>query len=493
MERKKENFDKYCQIVGATDVGCTRSANEDFLGSGDTVNGRVAVVCDGMGGHVGGATASHIAVETILAFLNQNYYENPREAISDAIISANQAILNHTQEHPELTGMGSTCVLLIIRNGEVFIGHVGDSRIYLVRRKTIVQLTKDHSFVQTLVDQGLLTKEEAEKHPRKNEITNALGIPNMAAPTVRQEAIRPEAGDVFVLCSDGLSGMVDDAHIAKVVSRVGEMHAQQRADYLIELARQAGGLDNITCELVEFSIAPKRTSLQGKNKKLLLIASVVIGVLVLGGIGFGLTRCDGNAEDESTDLSIKPEENTRQQVKQNKEITDTLQFVLPAKVKDWETIAYIGHEQDSTQIILSDGNTIIKKYDGLFEWNNESYNPQQLQITRANQIQVKGAGLYTLELQTTDSCRLHLVIEAKVSSGKVVKSKDQPTNSLDAAANLVKGAAKSLGAIQKEENSKSGDTIVKDNQKETPQDSAEKTGPEKTADKEPEEEKNTSE
>ena len=492
MEQKKENFDRYCQIVGATDVGCTRSANEDFLGSGDTINGRVAVVCDGMGGHVGGATASHIAVETIMAFLSQDYYENPREAISNAIIAANQAILNHAQEHPELTGMGSTCVLLIIRHGEVYIGHVGDSRIYLVRRRTIVQLTKDHSFVQTLVDQGILTKEEAEKHPRKNEITNALGIPNMSAPTVRQDAIQPEAGDVFVLCSDGLSGMVDDAHIAKVASRVGEMHAQQRADHLIELARQAGGLDNITCELVEFSIAPKKNSLLGKNKNL-LVSSIVLGILAIGGIVFGLTRCENNAEEERTPLNNQPEDSPQQQVKQYIEITDTLQFVLPKKSKDWETIAYIGHEQDSTQIISRDGNTIIKKYGGIFEWNTETFNSQLFQITRANQIQVKEAGQYNLELKTSDSCLLHLVIDASIPSKQKETSKNQSASSLDAATNLVNGAAKSLGVIQKEDISKTGDSIAKDSQKETPKDSVEKTEPGAKEDKEPEAEDNKSE
>lgn len=129
MKTNLEDYSQYCQIVGATDVGCKRAANEDFLGFDDTPNGRVAVVCDGMGGHVGGATASHIAVDSILAYLRDNYHPDPNEAITEAIFTANRNILLHAQMHPELTGMGSTCVLLLVRNGKVYIGHVGDSRI----------------------------------------------------------------------------------------------------------------------------------------------------------------------------------------------------------------------------------------------------------------------------------------------------------------------------------------------------------------------------
>lgn len=135
----------YCHIVGKTDVGRKRKANEDSMGDAITRNGRVAVVCDGMGGHVGGAVASKIAVATILENLDNVYYEDPRIAIGESIDKANQAILEKAAEQPELTGMGSTCVLLLVRDGKVYIGHVGDSRIYLIRSKQILQLTKDHS------------------------------------------------------------------------------------------------------------------------------------------------------------------------------------------------------------------------------------------------------------------------------------------------------------------------------------------------------------
>ena len=251
------DINRYCLIVGSTDVGRKRSANEDNMGNFDTCNGLVSVVCDGMGGHVGGATASRIAVETIHNFLNRQYYDDAREAIGMAIESANHAILAEAVANPELRGMGSTCVLLLIRDGKVYIGHVGDSRIYHIRGNIIQQLTKDHSYVQMLVDCNQITKEQAEQHPRKNEITNALGIPDMTPATVKEEAMTPDAGDCFLLCSDGLSGMVSEREILSIVSQRKEMGTQERADCLVQRANEHGGNDNITVQLVEFASVPK--------------------------------------------------------------------------------------------------------------------------------------------------------------------------------------------------------------------------------------------
>lgn len=246
----------YCFVSERTDVGCKRQANEDNLVHFECPNGLVATVCDGMGGHVGGAVASQVAVDAIRSFLTENYFENPQEAIGMAIDAANKAILARVRMQPELQGMGSTCVMLIVRDGKVYIGSVGDSRIYLIRSRRIMQLTKDQSFVQLLVDRGEITKEQAEHHPRKNEITNCLGIADMRAATVLPDAIIPEAGDCFLLCSDGLSGMVPDERIEHIVSQQGTYTSQQRVDQLVELARQNGGLDNITVQIVEFAVSP---------------------------------------------------------------------------------------------------------------------------------------------------------------------------------------------------------------------------------------------
>ena len=207
----EENANDYCLVGSCTDVGRVRKANEDCMDWFDCATGRVVVVCDGMGGHVGGQVASQTAIKAIRDFLTVNTFDSPDEAITNAIITANQAILQEAQKRPELAGMGSTCVMLVIKNGVVYYGHVGDSRIYFVANHRIVQLTKDQSYVQTLVDAGVISQSEAEHHPRKNEITNALGLKGMTPPIVCETPVLPEAGNCFVLCSDGLSGMISDS------------------------------------------------------------------------------------------------------------------------------------------------------------------------------------------------------------------------------------------------------------------------------------------
>lgn len=289
---KEANQYSYCNVVGDTDVGCKRKANEDWYVHFECKNGLVSVVCDGMGGHVGGAVASHLSTETIQMFLENNYFEDPRTAIIEACNAANSAILKRTSQQPELTGMGSTCVMLIVRNGKVYIGSVGDSRIYLVRSKTITQLTKDQSYVQMLVDQGAITKEQAENHPRKNEITNALGLPSMQPATVLCDPVNPEAGDCFLLCSDGLSGMVSDHEIMKVASNQTGMTQRERVTELIQRARKNGGLDNITCLIVEFAVTPTSENDNDQRKRILLryVLPCLIGALILGSGAYALWK-----------------------------------------------------------------------------------------------------------------------------------------------------------------------------------------------------------
>lgn len=348
-----ENFN-YCHVVGKTDVGRKRAANEDNMYNAITQNGLVSVVCDGMGGHVGGATASKIAVSTIIENLNDVFYDDPRIAIGESIDRANRAIIQRTTEQPELAGMGSTCVLLLVRNGKVYIGHVGDSRIYLIRSKRIVQMTKDHSYVQMLVDCGEITKEQAEHHPRKNEITNALGIPNMSPATVADDAIVPEAGDCFILCSDGLSGMISDDTICKVVSRQSEMNAQERVDKLVALANENGGVDNITVQLVEFSVSPNVVTDTDK-KKFPLWAKITCAVSIIIALGVGAyfgwqekqkTETDDNSTLTNTEQVVNsrsPHNLGSVNYKKNKKIiefefTDSIsKFIIDNKVVYTET------------------------------------------------------------------------------------------------------------------------------------------------------------
>lgn len=285
-------------IAKATDVGATRQVNEDSMTVFDSPNGQVLAVCDGMGGQAAGDVASQLAVNIIENILTDNTFETPEEAIRRSVLAANQGVLNRTAQNPELEGMGSTCAMLIIKNGRVHCGWVGDSRIYYIANHTIRQISHDQSYVQQLLDSGQITKEEAVNHPQKNEITNCIGLQGMTAPDTVAVPIAPEPGSVFLLCSDGLSGMVDEKQIERVVSNT-KMSLQQKADRLVAMANEAGGLDNITVEMVQFGTSEVAGATSGtlfetpeginnakkKSHKLLysIICILIVAALCLGG------------------------------------------------------------------------------------------------------------------------------------------------------------------------------------------------------------------
>ncbi len=230
-----------------THVGKVRKANEDNLGQAPTPNGQLFVVCDGMGGHVGGAQASSIAVNSIIEFFQRDMYDNVIQAIDHALSFANEQIYASALSNPELKGMGTTAVILLIRGEECFIGHVGDSRIYLRSNRKLNRITKDHSFVQSLVDSGIIHDDEAENHPKKNQILQALGISPIVKATICQSPILTKAGDMFLLCSDGLNGMVNDRDIERIMQ---EDNLEVTCGNLITAALNGGGTDNITASLV---------------------------------------------------------------------------------------------------------------------------------------------------------------------------------------------------------------------------------------------------
>lgn len=230
-----------------TNVGKVRSANEDNYGDTMTPNGHLFVVCDGMGGHVGGAKASTIAVSSIIEYFMREQYGNLIQAIDRSLSFANEQIFANAMSDPTLKGMGTTAVVLIITGDDCYIGHVGDSRIYLKSDNKLYRITKDHSFVQTLVDSGVISDDEAESHPNKNQILKALGTSSVVEGTISQKALKVKAGDVFLLCSDGLNGMVNDKGLEMMLQ--GE-NLQLSGDNLIRAALDAGGTDNITATIV---------------------------------------------------------------------------------------------------------------------------------------------------------------------------------------------------------------------------------------------------
>ncbi|MFN8258224.1 MAG: Stp1/IreP family PP2C-type Ser/Thr phosphatase [Bacteroidales bacterium] len=243
---KLKNFD----FTGNTDIGLIRDRNEDAIGYFDTLNGHVFIVCDGMGGHNAGDVASELAVETGGNFLKQKYYPNPFEAVEETLITANETVYNHSIGNNYLFGMGTTMVLLLIRDNLVYYGHAGDSRLYVLRNNILDQLTHDHSYVHQLIQKGHISAREAKFHPRRNEITKAVGLSKDFDPEISPKPFVPQNDDILLICSDGLTNMVTDEEIASVLSAGGNLNDKARA--LISRANKNGGIDNISVQLVKF-------------------------------------------------------------------------------------------------------------------------------------------------------------------------------------------------------------------------------------------------
>ena len=233
-----------------TDVGQIRTLNEDFVFASDTPVGNLPnlfVVADGMGGHNAGDFASKYAVETLLETIRVNPENNPIKIIRTAIETANSSILKEAAEHETMSGMGTTIVLTTIVGDYAYVANVGDSRLYVIGEK-IQQITRDHSLVQEMVRMGELDPEQARKHPKKNIITRALG----AEKTVDIDFfdLKLEPGDVVLMCSDGLSNMVEDSQLREIISDTST-DLDEKGRILIREANRNGGKDNIAIVLVE--------------------------------------------------------------------------------------------------------------------------------------------------------------------------------------------------------------------------------------------------
>jgi len=248
-------------IISATDIGLIREINEDSCHTVETPNGYLCIVCDGMGGHVGGAQASRIAVDCIMQFFFKEKYSNIRLALKESLDFANLQIIGTASDHSELKGMGTTACVLLVQDDCVWFAHVGDSRIYLyvAKEKCLHRLTKDHSYVQGLIDQGIIYEEEAENHPDRNRILKALGIKEDLQAEIVEYSVFPAKGDLFLICSDGLSSMVPDKRIETILSSKNDL--QEKENSLMSAAKAAGGLDNITFQLIRISQSPHKKSI----------------------------------------------------------------------------------------------------------------------------------------------------------------------------------------------------------------------------------------
>lgn len=232
--------------VGArTDVGRVREGNEDSF----MAQLPLLAVADGMGGHQGGEVASKLALETL------KKAADGQVALVEVVHQANRAVFDKAAQDPGLAGMGTTLTVFLVDGNTLRLAHVGDSRAYLLRDGQLQQITKDHTVVQRMVDEGRITPPEAQIHPQRSILTRALGVDEDIQ--VDQASIEPQPGDRLLLCSDGLTGMIEEDVILRILTQ--EQDPQAASDALVEAANEAGGQDNVTAvviDVVEHSADP---------------------------------------------------------------------------------------------------------------------------------------------------------------------------------------------------------------------------------------------
>lgn len=237
------------RAYAATDVGRVRKVNQDYIFCSMRPVGKLPnlfIVADGMGGHKAGDLASRYTVETLIENIKNSHSDNPITIINDAIVNANTRLLEKSEESEDYTGMGTTLVVCTIIGESMYVANVGDSRLYLYDEK-LSQITRDHSLVEEMVALGKLNRDEARKHKRKNVITRAIG----GGKEVMADFFEAEltAGNRIVMCSDGLSNMVDDGEIEQVLS--SDLSIEDKTRKLIDRANENGGMDNIAVVIVE--------------------------------------------------------------------------------------------------------------------------------------------------------------------------------------------------------------------------------------------------
>jgi PPM family protein phosphatase len=248
------------EVAGLSDVGCQRENNEDSYLYWEPAEedefrrkGRLAVIADGMGGHEGGQEASSLAVETVREVYDQRFQEDPQSALVESLAVAHERILDFAERNPAFQGMGTTCTAIVVRGRQLYFAHVGDSRLYLVRDAHLSRLTRDHSYVGRLVESGLVSAADAEHHPQRHILTSALGAGRDVAIDGAESGVGLQDGDDLILCTDGLWGIVTDEELAAAASRNAPAEC---CAALVKLARERGGPDNITLQVLRIIREP---------------------------------------------------------------------------------------------------------------------------------------------------------------------------------------------------------------------------------------------
>ena len=246
-----------------TDPGLARENNEDSVTVDEPT--RLAILADGMGGYNAGEIASGMATTFIKSELGRwlaqaGRHANAKEvrrAMEICVDNANRSIFNAANSNPQYSGMGTTLVVGVFQDGRLLLGHIGDSRCYRLRGSELAQITKDHSLLQEQMDAGLITPEQAAVSTNKNLVTRALGVEDAVLLDVNEHRVEP--GDIYLMCSDGLSDMVDDPGIARILA--GDVALEEKAVQLVDAANANGGRDNISVMLAQADSGAKKKGL----------------------------------------------------------------------------------------------------------------------------------------------------------------------------------------------------------------------------------------
>jgi serine/threonine protein phosphatase PrpC len=303
-------------VRAATDMGLKRTNNEDNYGcwlpedaEERERRGLLLAVADGMGGVKGGEVASRITVETLLRAYRESSGSDVAEDLHDAVVAANSMVHRESAQNPELNGMGTTCTAAVVRGREIYLAHVGDSRAYLVRSGRPRQLTHDHSLVGQLVRDRQLTAEQARTDPRRNVVTRSVGIGAEVEVDAARVSESLRDGDVLILCTDGLHGLVSDDELGAAVK---DHDLDGACDALVTLAKKRGGPDNITVilaraqtnepeEVLPTTSAERFSRARSSpNFAMLIVACLMLLLLALGALGFLLLRKNREPRPEAS-------------------------------------------------------------------------------------------------------------------------------------------------------------------------------------------------
>ncbi len=240
------------EAFAKSDIGKVRDMNQDsYYISGEESNLKLYILADGMGGYKGGEIASKLATASVKSYIESNIdniikdRDEILKLIKSAMEYANMVVYERAKEDAQLEGMGTTLEVCLIYNNKMYIGHVGDSRIYRIRKEFMRKLTTDHSYVEKLVKDGTITKEQAHNHPKKNMLTKALGCTIFVEPDVTVKGFIKD--DIILMCSDGLTNMIEEDEIYNIIKQ-DYKSAPQR---LVDKANENGGYDNITAIVIK--------------------------------------------------------------------------------------------------------------------------------------------------------------------------------------------------------------------------------------------------